>query len=114
VLNYASERAYVYDVSLTVFDDKEARIGSTRQQVSTDGETEIYEVLLPEPVLVECGRVYTVLVTLQCQPVARRYRGESGSTKVSVGYDSFNFFHSEKDDSNTGVTFGDIPGLLFR
>jgi hypothetical protein len=113
VLNYACSRAYNYNVSLTVFDDNDNNIGDTRQHINTDGKTEIYEVLLPEPVPVECGRVYTALVTMK-RPLVRHHVGERGSATVTVGYVSINFYKSEKDGGDTGVYNGYLPGLLFR
>ncbi|CAL1536097.1 unnamed protein product [Lymnaea stagnalis] len=93
-----------------VLDSKDESISSVESTVETTGKQDLYDVMFDQISRLHQGTTYTLLVELQGP---HTFAGQCGRLSVLCDDVLFAFSHSDKSQTGTTVTHGQLPGLIF-
>ncbi|RUS72762.1 hypothetical protein EGW08_019480 [Elysia chlorotica] len=93
-----------------VLDQKDAIISSINKTIYTQGDKGLYDVIFDESAPLEKNVLYTLVVSIAG---AHTFAGKDGRLTTFSHNVAFTFSHSEKSQTGTTVSHGQLPGLIF-
>ncbi|GFO35719.1 BTB/POZ domain-containing protein [Plakobranchus ocellatus] len=98
------------DIKAQLLDPSEAVLCSVEKSIFTHGDTGQYDVILDQSAPLRNGVQYTLVVAIAD---ALTFAGKDGRRILFSHNVAFTFSHSEKCQTATSVSHGQLPGLIF-
>ena len=93
-----------------VLNPKETVVCSVERTLYTRGDNGLYDVFFDKSASLEKNVLYTLVVTIAG---AHTFAGKDGRLTTFSHNVAFTFSHSEKSQTGTTVSHGQLPGLIF-
>ena len=93
-----------------VLDHKDTIICSVEKNLYTKGDNDLYDVIFDDSATLEKNILYTLVVSIVGP---HTFAGKDGRLTTFSHNVAFTFSHSEKSQTGTTVSHGQLPGLIF-
>lgn len=101
-----------YNIKILVYDDvTREEIRNNDVSIFTNTIKDTYDIFLTRPLRIPPKRVFTIVLFIKGHPTHKGIDGDASDTVDGV---MFEFSDSNRSSNGTGVSVGQIPGILFN